>query len=239
LVDNTRATLAPAEVWQEWFSAASESLASAIKSVSDDEISSAARHVLKSYLSYTETFRRVTQEYFGAFQPATRPDVIQVADLVGALEDKVDRLDEALGDLKSGYAKLISGDALDKVEHGLALLQTSLHEQGPLVERRLDQVGKQLRQVEQKLGSVDTAAGQLQKNLGEQASVVEHRLDRVEQKLDRMETAVSHVQSTLDRLITALEHSREVDKAEGKEAVPEEKAGTKHGVASGQPTEQG
>jgi uncharacterized protein YukE len=160
-----RATVTPIEVWQQWYSAASEAWSKAIKDISGDEVSPAANLFLRSYLGHTETFRQMAQEYLGAFQPATRQDISHVAGLAEVLEDKVDHLDEAVNTFRSDYAKLISDDILGKVERHLAQVQSSVSEQAPALERRLDQLSRQLGQVEEKLDRMETAVGQLRSAL--------------------------------------------------------------------------
>ncbi len=57
--------------------------------------------LLESYASFFKTFRRANEEFFQNLQLPTRSDIARIAELVIALEEKVDQIDDALDDNQS------------------------------------------------------------------------------------------------------------------------------------------
>lgn len=147
----------PFTFFKQWYDATSETWAKVIGDViGTDQFMEAASQFLASYTSFYRTLRRSSEEYFHNLQLPTRSDIARVAELVIALEDKVDRIDDVFSDFEEGYSRVASSEAVGNLE------------------RRLDQV-------ESRLVPFSTALQQL---AGVES--LEKRLDRVESKLDKL-----------------------------------------------------
>ncbi len=101
-----------------------------------EEMLDTSSHLLQSYASYYKVFRHNSEEYLKSLQIPVRSDVTRVAGLVVALEDKVDRLEEAFEDFEYGYAEPATAESVGNVENRLANLESRLEG----VEGKIDQL---------------------------------------------------------------------------------------------------
>jgi hypothetical protein len=111
-----------------------------------------------------------TQEYFSTFQQPTRPDLARMVDLVGALEDKVERLQGELQRFSDNDAKLIKSslaqsEALESVDRRLTQMQSMLGNGA--------QVGQRLDRLDQQMDRMETAVGQIKGTLQQLLTTVE------------------------------------------------------------------
>jgi hypothetical protein len=113
-----------------------------------------------------------TQEYFSTLQQPTRPDLAPMVEQVGALEDKVERLEGEFQRFSDNDAKLINralaqSDALESVDHRLTQMQSLL------VLGSSAQVGPRLDRLERQLDQMETAVGQIKGTLQQLLTTVE------------------------------------------------------------------
>jgi len=128
-----------------------------------EEMLDLSSHLLQHYASFYKVFRRNSEEYLKSLSLPVRSDITRVAGLVVALEDKMDRLEEAFEDFEYGYASPATAESVGAIEERIGRLE--------------DAFGR----IE---GAADGAA------TADSVSGLEKRLDDVEGKLDQILTAL-------------------------------------------------
>ena len=122
----------------------------------------ASNNFMQSYTSFYKVFRRDSEKYLKNLQIPVRSDITRVAGLVVALEDKIDRLEEAFEAFEYGYAEPATAESLETVEE------------------RLDNLERTLERIE---GGTEGAA------TTDSVNHLDGRLDAVEAKIDRLLTS--------------------------------------------------
>lgn len=112
-----------------------------------------SRRLFTLYAAFYNVFRRASEEYFSSLQLPTSSDVYRVAELVVALDDKVDRIEETFEDFEHGYKEPATAEAVD-----------ALNKRLDQVEKRLDQLDQVESKLDQLLEALNTTA-----NRGSQA----------------------------------------------------------------------
>ena len=109
----------PLEFAVQWYNATSGPFSDFIQDVVErEEFLERASHWMQSYASFYKLFARRSEEYLKSLQVPVRSDITRVAGLVVALEDKVDRLEEAFEEFEYGYAKPATAEEVGEVEIG-------------------------------------------------------------------------------------------------------------------------
>jgi polyhydroxyalkanoic acid synthase PhaR subunit len=124
----------PLEFAVQWYNATSGPFSEFVQDLIErEEFLEPASRWLQSYASFYKVFSRRSEEYLKSLQVPVRSDITRVAGLVVALEDKVDRLEEAFEEFEYGYAKPATaeevgglGKRLDRVEGKLDRLLAAL-----------------------------------------------------------------------------------------------------------------
>jgi pyruvate/2-oxoglutarate dehydrogenase complex dihydrolipoamide acyltransferase (E2) component len=147
MLDQTRTNLMsvgsfpknPLEFAVQWYNATSGPFSEFVHDVLEQEkfLESASRW-MQSYASFYKVFRQRSEEYLKNLQLPVRSDITRVAGLVVALEDKVDRIEEAFEEFEYGYAKPATAEdlgelekRLDRVEGKLDRLLSALENSSP------------------------------------------------------------------------------------------------------------
>jgi polyhydroxyalkanoic acid synthase PhaR subunit len=155
----------PLEFAVQWYNATSGPFSDFIQDVIErEEFLEQSSRWLQSYASFYKLFSRRSEEYLKSLQVPVRSDITRVAGLVVALEDKVDRLEEAFEEFEYGYAKPATAEEvgeldkrLDRVEGKLdrllAALETGSGQNGSpdatdAARRKARELGVDLGQVE-------------------------------------------------------------------------------------------
>ena len=81
---------------------------------------------MQSYASFYKVFSRRSEEYLKSLQVPVRSDITRVAGLLVALEDKVDRIEEAFEEFEYGYAKPATAEELGELEKRLDRVEGKL-----------------------------------------------------------------------------------------------------------------
>ena len=127
----------PLQFATRWYNATSGPFSDFIGDLIErEEMLDTSSHLLQHYASFYKVFRRNSEEYLKSLQIPVRSDVTRVAGLVVALEDKVDRLEEAFEDFEYGYAEPATAESVGNVENRLANLESRLEG----VEGKIDQL---------------------------------------------------------------------------------------------------
>jgi hypothetical protein len=136
----------PMDFFLSWYNATSEPLSNMADDIlKDEEFLEASRRFFENYASFYKVFSRASEEYFSIIQLSTSSDIARVAGLVIALEDKIDRVEEAFEDFEYGYTEPATAEAVG-----------SLGERLERVESRLDQLDRVESKLDQLLGARDT-----------------------------------------------------------------------------------
>ncbi|MFL5700089.1 MAG: hypothetical protein ACJ797_23665 [Ktedonobacteraceae bacterium] len=188
----------PFTFFQKWYEATSETWAKVVDDMlSSEKFIESASPFIEIYSNFVKTLHRANEEYFSNLQLPTRSDLARVAGLVVAMDEKVDKLEDAfenLEDERSQESPLLRatneaiGGRLGKVENKLNTLSTAL-EKNEAVKSLDGRLGR----VENKL---DTLSASLEKS--EAAGNVEglaKRLDLVESKLDKVLAALEKIET--------------------------------------------
>ena len=128
----------PLEFAVQWYNATNGPFGEFVQDVVErEEFLEASSHWMQNYASLYRIFSRQSEEYLKNLQIPVRTDISRIAGLIVALEDKVDRIEEAFEDFEYGYAKPATAEEvgeldkrLDRVEGKLDRLLTAL-ENGP------------------------------------------------------------------------------------------------------------
>lgn len=93
----------PLQFATRWYNATSGPLSDFVgELIEREDLLGASSQAFSSYASFYRVFRRNQEEYLGALRLPTRTDIERVAGLVVNLEDKIDRLEEALEESGDG-----------------------------------------------------------------------------------------------------------------------------------------
>ncbi len=117
----------PLEFAVQWYTATSGPFSDFLQDVIErEEFLERASHWMQSYASFYKLFARRSEEYLKSLQLPVRSDITRVAGLVVALEDKVDRLEEAFEEFEYGYAKPATAEEVGEVDERLDRVEGKL-----------------------------------------------------------------------------------------------------------------
>jgi hypothetical protein len=117
----------PLEFAVQWYNATSGPFSEFVHDVIErEEFLERASHWMQSYASFYNVFRRRSEEYLKSLQVPVRSDITRVAGLIVALEDKVDRIEEAFEEFEYGYAKPATTEELGELEKRLDRVEGKL-----------------------------------------------------------------------------------------------------------------
>ncbi len=157
----------PLQFATRWYNATNGPLSDFISDLMErEEILDVSSQSLQSYASFYKVFRRNSEEYLKGLSLPVRSDMTRVAGLVVALEDKIDRLEEAFEDFEYGYAEPATAESLATIEERIGGLENTLE--------RIGQDG----------AGAATA---------DSVSSLESRLDDVEAKIDQILAALEGI----------------------------------------------
>lgn len=180
----------PLQLATRWYNATNGPLSEFIGDLIErEEFLEPSSQLLKSYASFYSVFKRNSEEYLKALQIPVRSDIARIAGLVLAVEDKVDRIEDAFEDFEYGYA-------------------------APAKEESLQGVEERLERLEQSLGRVESN-GSEETATAESISGLEERLDGVEAKIDRLLAALENVPQNGGAQAEASQEEEEVSETDG------------------------
>ena len=194
----------PLQFATQWYNATSGPLSELVADLIErEEFLEPSSRLLQNHASFYKVFKRNSEEYLRNLQLPVREDVTRVAALVVALDEKVDKLEEAFEDFEDGFVEPATAESVAGIEERLA-------ERIAGIEKKID----------------DSAAASAESRDGAAASVeaLRGRLDGVEEKLDGLAAAsaeprdgataesveglggrLDRVEGKLDQLLAALE----------------------------------
>jgi pyruvate/2-oxoglutarate dehydrogenase complex dihydrolipoamide acyltransferase (E2) component len=117
----------PLEFAVQWYNATSGPFSEFVQDALEEErFLEPASQWLQSYASFYKVFRERSEEYLKSLQVPVRSDITRVAGLIVALEDKVDRIEEAFEEFEYGYAKPATSEEQDELEKRLDRVEGKL-----------------------------------------------------------------------------------------------------------------
>jgi polyhydroxyalkanoic acid synthase PhaR subunit len=117
----------PLEFAVQWYNATSGPFSEFVQDALEEErFLEPASQWLQSYASFYKVFRERSEEYLKGLQVPVRSDITRVAGLIVALEDKVDRIEEAFEEFEYGYAKPATAEELGELEKRLDRVEEKL-----------------------------------------------------------------------------------------------------------------
>ncbi len=117
----------PFTFFKQWYDASRETWAKIVGDiVGNEKFIEDASQFLESYTSYYAATRRANENYFRNLQLPTRSDLARVAEIIVALEEKVDRLDDAFDDIEDGTSQVATKDIMRELEGRLNIVEKKL-----------------------------------------------------------------------------------------------------------------
>jgi polyhydroxyalkanoic acid synthase PhaR subunit len=192
-------------LFKQWYDATNESWSKEVGNLfASDQFMEAVSQFLESYAGFTKMTRRASEEYFRSLQLPTRSDIARLAELVIALEEKVDRLDDDFTDVIEAATQGPGDAALSAFQEHLAQVQKTTTFLPLALEKlqAIDGVARRLDQLERALELLPLALEKIQAVDG-----LSQRLDQLERKLDEVVSAIERAgrkaQKTPDTLAEA------------------------------------
>ncbi len=149
----------PFTLFRDWYNASNEEWARNIESIlGSEKFLQSSGPLMESYASAMRAFRVASEAYFKKLQLPTLADIARVAELVIALEEKVDKLDDNFESLEEHYSELADQEMIAGLQERLnqtatneALVQLTAQVQQIAADERIAQLEKRLAGVEGKL----------------------------------------------------------------------------------------
>ncbi len=127
----------PLQFATRWYNATNGPLSDFLDDLIErEETLDVSSQFLQSYASFYKVFRRNSEEYLKGLSIPVRSDITRVAGLVVALEDKVDRVEEAFEDFEYGYAEPATAESVQGIESRIEGLEQRLAD----VEGKIDRI---------------------------------------------------------------------------------------------------
>jgi len=140
----------PISLMKQWYDSISETWATMLGNIiGSEKFMEISSRYLESYASFYKTFRRANEEFFSNLQLPTRSDIARVAELVIAVEDKVEKIEDTIEDFEDNYTKVLPDNLegrLEQIERKLDTFSSSLQRltTAEALEMRLDRVESKL-----------------------------------------------------------------------------------------------
>lgn len=144
----------PFTFFKQWYDASSETWSKVVDDIiGDEKFVENASQFMESYTSYYMVTRRANEDYFRNLQLPTRSDLARVAEMIVALEEKVDRVDEVFDDIEDGSSRLATRDSLTDLEVRLSRVEKKLDALSPVLEKleAVEKLVKHTDHIEKKL----------------------------------------------------------------------------------------
>jgi polyhydroxyalkanoic acid synthase PhaR subunit len=191
----------PFTFFKEWYDAISESWSRVVEeTIASEQFLEFNKLFLESYTSFSKAFRRANEEYLRILQLPSRADISHVAELVVALEDKVDQQEDRFDDIENAFSQTAKSEAVASLEEHLVKVESTLNESIAGVRKHLDTVQAKLSETLNGLeGRLDAVQAKLDETSG-----LGRRLDTVESKLDDLHSNLARFQA-IEGLVQRLE----------------------------------
>ena len=161
----------PFESWRKLYDATEQAWNNAIKEMTTmPSYVEAQGKMLEVFLAYQKLVRDAMSTQLTSFNLPTRDDVSRLGELLVGLEEKVDQLDDQVGELDPGQQT--------------AVLRA--------VEQKLEQLGAKAEKPHEALQGLSKQVGRVQ--------LIEQKVDKLDNRLEKLETALAGLGQQLARI---------------------------------------
>lgn len=130
----------PLDFYQRCYKAASGPLAEiSTEALENESFLEYSRQAFRYYATLDRMFGRLAEEYFGRLQLSTSSESTRIAGLIVAVDERIDRLEEALEDTDYGREGVATGSDVEELKERLGRVERRL-EQLDRVEEKLDRL---------------------------------------------------------------------------------------------------
>lgn len=130
----------PLDFYQRCYKAASGPLSEiATETLENDSFLEYSRQAFRYYATLDRMFGRLAEEYFGRLHLSTSSESTRIAGLVVAVDERIDRLEDALEDTDYGRDGVATGSDVEDLKDRLGRVESRL-EQLDRVEEKLDRL---------------------------------------------------------------------------------------------------
>src|SRR6266699_4056074 len=158
----------PYTFFKQWYEASSETWSKVVGDIiGEEKFVENASQIMESYTSHYMVTRRANEDYFRNLQLPTRSDLARVAEIIVALEEKVDHLDEAFEDSRDEFSQVATKEAFSDLEGRLSRVEKKLDVFSSALEKKLEVVEKLAKHtddIEKKLDKVLAAFVKIEVN---------------------------------------------------------------------------
>ncbi len=214
LLSETAIPTDPFTFFKQWYESSHEAWSQAIEEIiGNDKFVEAASRYMESYTTFYKNFRRLNEDYFSHLQLVTRSDLTRVAEMIIALENKVDGIQDFSEDLQGRYPQFATLDAiqlltshLQTLEQQLSGVESNLGEL-PSTLQKLDT----LHELSQRLDTIEGHLGELPPAL--------HKLDAIQEvdtHLHTIEGKLNELPATFTRSEPDTNFAKRLDSVEQK-----------------------
>lgn len=145
----------PFTFFKQWYKSSHEAWSTAIEEViGNEKFVEAASHYMESYATFYKNFRHLNEDYFSHLQLTTRSDVTRVAEMIVALENKVDSIQDAFEDFQSLYPQFATIKSIKQLDNHLQSLEQRLDQLPSAFKKIDDNLHQRLNSVEDKLNAI-------------------------------------------------------------------------------------
>lgn len=130
----------PLDFYQRCYKAASGPLAEiTTETLENDSFLEYSRQAFRYYTTLDRMFGRLAEEYFGRLHLSTSSESTRIAGLVVAVDERIDRLEDALEDADYGREGVATGHDMEELKNRLGRVESRLA-QLDRVEEKLDRL---------------------------------------------------------------------------------------------------
>ncbi|HJT57372.1 MAG TPA: hypothetical protein VJ761_12805 [Ktedonobacteraceae bacterium] len=148
---------------KEWYDAVSESWSSVVEhTLASEEFLEFNKQFLESYASFSKAFRRANEEYLRVLQLPSRSDISHVSELVVALEEKIDRIEDRFEDVDAAFSQTAKSEDIVALKDRLLSVESKVEALYEQLEQ-FKTVKGLAQHIEQVEGKLDTILAELSK----------------------------------------------------------------------------
>jgi polyhydroxyalkanoic acid synthase PhaR subunit len=203
----------PVTFFKQWYDSSNEIWSKALEEIiGTEKFVEATNRYIESYGTFFKTFRRLNEEYFSHLQLTTRADLARVAEIIIALENKVDGIQDAFEDLQGQFPHIATLDSIRTLATHLENLDGKLRQLPEALQKitTLDDLSQRLTTIEGRLGELPPTLQKLDtlQSIDQRLSGAEWHLGEIPAKLDAiqgLDQRLGSVEGKLDEMPSALQ----------------------------------
>jgi len=195
----------PVAFFKQWYTSSNEIWSKALEEViGTEKFVEAANRYMESYTTFYKTFRRLNEDYFSHLQLTTRADLARVAEIIVALDSKVDWIQDAFEDFQGQLPHVATLESIRMLANHLESLEDKLQRLPETLQKidSLQDLSPRLTAIEGRLDTLPPVLHKLDALQG-----LDPRLSGVEGKLNEIPSALHKLDALqgLDLRLSAIE----------------------------------